>query len=117
MRKKAPKKTPELDMIDILFPGVVGHSYTDIPTPPGATAIGFDNMVDNDGFGNYTEVWVVYFTDDKHTEELGDLEYFDEVEDAREFAGIFAKSRGLKYAGRYDADDDWRADEPRKMDR
>jgi len=91
-----------LNVIDTLFPKFMGGSYDDIERPKQATAIGVDREVSNDGFGNYTEVSTVYFTNEGHDDEYGDIEYFDEHEDALEFGEAFAKSRRMLFVGDYE---------------
>lgn len=62
------------------------------------TAIGFEgNKIEG---GNI--VYTVYFTNEDHTEEFGDIEHFDEREDAEEFAKYHAKWYKKKYVGEYD---------------
>lgn len=110
-RGKVRAKSPEKELLASL--GLLNMGLEDIEIPEGAEAIGYDTMVGNDGFGNYTQAQVVYFTNRDHTEELGDLEYFDEDEDAREYGENVSKLFGLPFLGRYDADDDHRAETPR----
>ena len=43
-------KSPEKDLLASL--GLMGYGLEDIEIPEGAEAIGYDTMVDNDGFGN-----------------------------------------------------------------
>ena len=114
-RKKGNSNSPEIDVLNILFGNMIDVHHDSLETPPGAVAVGYDEVVENDGSGNYTPVQIVYFTNAQHTEELGDIEYFDEREDAERFGRAFAQKRGLRYVGRYDADDERREDEPRSI--
>lgn len=92
-RKTIRLKSPEKDLLASL--GLVGYGLQDVEVPEQAEAIGYDTIIDNDGQGNYTEVKVVYFTDRRHTEEFGDLEYFDEHEDAMEYGEKVSQYFGL----------------------
>ena len=66
-------------------------------------AVGFDSIVENDGFGNYTQVYKVYLTSLDHDDEFEDLAWFDVYEDAENYAKKAAKVLGMKYVGEYDA--------------
>ena len=104
-------KNPEQELLASL--GLMGYGLEDVFIPENAEAIGYDTVVQNDGFGNYTETQVVYFTNRDHTEEMGDLEYFDSHEDAMDFGEKAGIAFGLPFVGRYDADDASRAETPR----
>lgn len=103
-RGKVRAKSPEKELLASL--GLMGYGLQDVEIPANAEAIGYDTVVENDGVGNYTEVQVVYFTNKEHTEEMGDLEYFDEHEDAVEYGQKVAQAFGLPFIGRYD-NEDW----------
>lgn len=105
--KKVESKKKGLAGIDVLFPGFLKsstdlRSYQDVEVPEKAEGVGWENVVENDGSGNYTSVYVVYFTDKDGTDEFGDIEYFDDAEEASEFADNFADLKGLRRSGQYD---------------
>ena len=69
------------------------------PKQSKPTAIGYEGKYISD-FDNQV-TWIVYFTNDEHTEEYGDLQYFDEEWEAESYAKASAKHYDMKYVGPY----------------
>jgi len=71
-----------------------------LKTQTKPTAVGYEAKQIGDWDDHIT--YIVYFTNEAHTEEFGDIEYFDEDWMAEEFAKETAKKYNMKYVGAYE---------------